>query len=78
MSAEPRPAELRPGELRAKLHRPRFYRYKVADPGLRAMRNLYHNDSSSAFIGVAVVAGRFAYCVKWADAKLDLDTGVRA
>ena len=60
-----------PGRLYAKLHRPRFYRYKVADPGIRVTRNLYRNDSSCAFIGVAVVAGRFAYCVKWADAKLD-------
>lgn len=61
-----------PGRLYAKLHRPRFYRYKVAEPGFRAGRNLYRNDSSSTLIGVAVVAGRFAYCVKWADAKLDL------
>jgi hypothetical protein len=62
-----------PGRLYAKFHRPRFYRYKVADPGARVTRNLYRNGSSSAFIGVAVVAGRYAYCVKWADAKLDLD-----
>jgi hypothetical protein len=46
-------------------HRPRIYRYVVADPGLRLGVNRY----GTALIGLALVAGRFAYCVKWADAR---------
>lgn len=47
-------------------HWPLLYRYRVADPGLRVTLNRY----GSLTIGIAVVAGRHAYCVKWAKAKL--------
>jgi hypothetical protein len=53
-------------------HRPIFYRYRVATPGLRLARNYYRGQGHSAFIGVALVAGRYAYCIKWADAKVHL------
>lgn len=43
-------------------HRPQMYRYRVAEPGLRLRRNAY----GRRWIGQALVAGRFAYCVKWA------------
>jgi hypothetical protein len=56
----------------AEYHRPKFYRYKVGEPGFRALWNRYANTSSSATIGIAVVIGRNAYCVKWANARLDL------
>lgn len=51
--------------FRAVARRPRFYRYPVADPGFRLMRNI----SCGAFIGLALVAGRWAWCVLWADSK---------
>lgn len=57
-----------PGTSRAVFHRPRAYRYRAADPGLRIVLNRY----PGAVIGVAMVAGRYAYCVKWADAKVRL------
>lgn len=44
-------------------HWPRAYRYRVAHPGLRAMRNKYTGYRA---IGLAVVVGRYAYCLKWA------------
>ena len=50
----------------AVIHSPRFYRYVVADHRLRIMGNRY----GDALIGFALVAGRYAYCVKWADAKV--------
>jgi hypothetical protein len=37
----------------------------VADPGLRVTSNRY----GAALIGYALVAGRYAYCIKWADAR---------
>lgn len=40
------------------------YRYKVANPGLRLVLNRY----GWKVIGIALVVGRFAYCVKWARA----------
>ncbi|MEV0085242.1 hypothetical protein [Saccharopolyspora sp. NPDC050642] len=46
-------------------HWPRFYRYQVAEPGVRFKTNRY----PGAWIGVAVVIGRYAYCIKWADAR---------
>ena len=52
-------------QARAEWHRPRIYRYRVADPGFRLARNRY----GAAFIGLALVAGRYAYCVKWANAR---------
>jgi hypothetical protein len=54
-----------PCSFRAVFHRPRLYRYVVADPGLRVMSNRY----GAALIGYALVAGRYAYCIKWADAR---------
>lgn len=50
-------------------HRPKFYRYKVADPGLRITRNRYANQFTGVTIGLAFVIGRYAYCVKWANAR---------
>lgn len=43
-----------------KPHRPTFYRYRVAAPGLRAKPNRY----GWKVIGFAVVVGPYAYCVK--------------
>lgn len=54
----------------AKPHRPKLYRYRVANPGFRAMWNRYENQFSRATIGLAVVIGRYAYCVKWADSGI--------
>lgn len=54
-----------PCDSRAEWHRPRMYRYEVAYRGFRLMRNRY----GSAWIGLALVAGRYAYCVKWANAR---------
>lgn len=55
-------------------HWPRFYRYHVADRGLRMMKNRYpsgpERTKGSAWIGLAVVVGRYAYCVKWAGARM--------
>lgn len=59
---------------RCKFHRPRFYRYKVArvdrNGPLRWFRgplwNAYRSPYGTARIGVGVVLGRWAYCVKWA------------
>jgi hypothetical protein len=44
-------------------HRLRAYRYRVADPGYRAL----WNGSDGVIIGVCVVVGHYAYCLKWAD-----------
>lgn len=52
--------------FRPVLHRPRAYRYLVAEPGLHLTLNRY----PGAVIGVAFVAGRYAYCLKWADARV--------
>lgn len=57
---------------RGAFHRPKFYRYQVANPGFRLVRNRYTSTHSTAFIGLALVAGRWAWCVKWADAKVIL------
>ena len=54
-----------PSDFRAEWHLPRVYRYRVADPGFQVRRNRY----GAAFIGLALVAGRYAYCVKWANAR---------
>ena len=50
----------------AVLHHPRVYRYVVAEPGLRLVRNRY----GTILIGLVLVVGRYAYCIKWADARL--------
>lgn len=50
----------------------RFYRYRVAHSGLRLTRNRYKGQLGSATIGLALVVGRYAYCVKWADARVVL------
>ncbi|NUS78495.1 MAG: hypothetical protein HOV70_20170 [Streptomyces sp.] len=59
---------------RAAYHRPRFYRYRIADdlPGTpRVMWNRYENQFSRATIGIAFIVGRYAYCVKWASSEID-------
>lgn len=48
---------------RKRYHRPRAYRYRVAPGAPRAM----WNKSFGFTIGVAVVIGQYAYCLKWAD-----------
>lgn len=65
----------------AKPHLPCFYRYPIAadDAGARLVRNTYPHvpdpeTRGSAWIGLAVRLGRFAYCVQWADARLRLTT----
>lgn len=59
------------------LHKPKFYRYEVADPGFRFGFNKYgpFGDRDvevfrTAFIGWYAVLGRYAYCVKWGSAKI--------
>lgn len=66
----------------AEFHRPRMYRYRVADPGLRLARNRYPSSGEgaqqvrgSAWIGLALVVGHHAYCVKWAHARLRREAG---
>jgi hypothetical protein len=54
-----------PCSFRAAFHWPRIYRYEVAYPGLRLAGNRY----GTALIGLALVAGSHAYCVKWANAR---------
>ena len=70
----PAPAEFCPPPcaFRAAWHPPAFYRYRVADPGLRIRRNRYSGRDGAATIGVAAVVGAYAYCVKWADARVAL------
>lgn len=53
------------GTFHTEWHRPRFHRYRVADPGLKLARNRY----ASTWIGLDVVIGRHAYGVKWASAR---------
>jgi hypothetical protein len=54
-----------------KMHWPKAYRYKVPPrEGARFMWNRYEAEIGRATIGCAVVVGRYAYCLKWADAKL--------
>lgn len=62
-------ADAPPCAFKASYHRPHFYRYLVADPGLRFMRNRYTGQDATATIGLALAIGRWAYCVKWANAK---------
>lgn len=67
----------------AEYHRPRFYRYKVAHPGLSLSlsRNVYPAAPSpptethvgTAWIGLCLVVGRYAYCVKWAHAHIRIE-----
>ena len=59
-----------PCKFAASYHRPRFYRYRIADPGFRLMRNRYTGLYGAATIGLALAVGRYAYCVKWADAEV--------
>ncbi len=59
----PPPAPLRVPTGRMRWHWPRFYCYRAADRHLfRVMLNAY----PGAVIGLAVVIGHTAYCVKWA------------
>jgi hypothetical protein len=59
-----------PCGFRAAFHWPRAYRYRVADPGFRLMRNRYASPAGSATIGLALIVASYAYCVKWADAEV--------
>jgi hypothetical protein len=61
-----------PCAFTAAYHWPHAYRYLVAEPGLRLMRNRYTGRDGSATIGLALTAGRYAYCIKWADARTTL------
>jgi hypothetical protein len=54
----------------AEYHWPTLYRYAVTDRGFRITRNRYANQFSAVTIGLAVVVGRHAYCVKWAHARV--------
>lgn len=56
-----------PCAFKAACHLPRLYRYRIAHPGLRLMRNRYEGRRGSATIGLALTIGRYAYCVKWAN-----------
>ncbi|MFH8619182.1 hypothetical protein ACH4E8_29530 [Streptomyces sp. NPDC017979] len=58
---------------RPRYHRPKFYRYRIADdlPSRpRATWNRYENQFSRTTIGLAVIVGHYAYCVKWASAEI--------
>lgn len=54
----------------AEYHLPKVYRYRVADDVPRALWNRYENQFSRVTIGFAIVVGRYAYCVKWANARI--------
>ncbi|MFC8009119.1 hypothetical protein [Streptomyces cinereoruber] len=54
----------------AEYHWPKVYRYEVADRGPRFALNQYANQFTNVTIGLAVVIGRYAYCVKWAHARV--------
>lgn len=59
--------------VRRESHWPKFSRYRVADPArFRWTWNEYHSKTSRARIGLAVVVGHYAYCVKWADSRVVL------
>jgi hypothetical protein len=47
-------------------HRPKAYRYEVSEVVQRRLPRAALNRYPGAIIGVSVVAGRFAYCLKWA------------
>jgi hypothetical protein len=49
-------------------HRPQAYRYEVSEVVQRRIPRVGLNRYPRAIIGVAVVVGRFAYCLKWASA----------
>ena len=72
----------------AEYHRPRFYRHPVAHLGVRVVPNYYggtryrraaqiagdtDRNVGMAWIGLGIVIGRYAYCVKWADAGLRIE-----
>ena len=65
----------------AEYHRPRFHRYRVHHPGFHLMRNVYPcapavdraTHIGTAWIGLCLVVGRYAYCVKWANAGLRIE-----
>lgn len=50
-------------------HWPQVYRYEVSAVVRRRAPRLKLNRYGWQIIGVAVVVGRFAYCVKWAWAR---------
>lgn len=57
----PRKPGLPTTRFRLDLHRPMFYRYRVAYPGLRVAFNRY----PGCVIGWGAVVGRYCYAVKW-------------
>ena len=63
-------SSLPPCDFAAVYHWPKIYRYRVADPGWRGTWNRYSGQRGSVVIGLAVAAGRYAYCIKWATAKV--------
>ena len=50
-------------------HLPRVYRTRIADRGFRAAWNRYQ-EGGRVTIGASVVIGSYAYCLKWANARL--------
>lgn len=47
-------------------HRPTAYRYEVSTVVQRRLPRVGLNRYPGAIIGLAVIVGRFAYCIKWA------------
>jgi hypothetical protein len=54
------------GGQRVTLHRPQAYRYEVSEVVQRRLPRATLNRYGWSVIGVAVVVGRYAYCLKWA------------
>lgn len=50
------------------LHGRWAYRYEVAHPARHGVPRLVVNRYGWKVIGIAVVVGRYAYCLKWAAA----------
>lgn len=76
----------------AEYHRPRFYRCQVAHRGIQVGLNTYGGrraaeaarlagapdlNLGTAWIGLALVLGRYAYCVKWAHARIQVEEVTR-
>jgi hypothetical protein len=49
-----------------RFHRPRAYRYEVSTVVQRRTPRATLNRYGWQVIGVALVVGRYAYCLKWA------------
>lgn len=50
-------------------HRPELYRYEVSTVVRRRVPRLGLNRYGWQVIGLALIVGRYAYCVKWANAR---------